>query len=68
MSVVITAFQVNRDGGGPMSCQYNEVNIKIKNEQKAFTLFLGVGGGEEEGLFFWNWFMNLSGAWVSLQN
>ncbi|KNZ54121.1 uncharacterized protein VP01_3039g1 [Puccinia sorghi] len=24
MSVVIDAFQVNRDGGGPMSCEYNE--------------------------------------------
>jgi len=24
MSVVIEAFQVNRDGGGPMSCQYSE--------------------------------------------
>ncbi|KAA1065645.1 hypothetical protein PGT21_006083 [Puccinia graminis f. sp. tritici] len=24
MSVVVDAFQVNRDGGGPMSCEYNE--------------------------------------------
>jgi len=24
MSVVFEAFQVNRDGGGPMSCEYNE--------------------------------------------
>ncbi|EGF97723.1 uncharacterized protein MELLADRAFT_73701 [Melampsora larici-populina 98AG31] len=23
-SLVVTAFQVNRDGGGPMSCEYNE--------------------------------------------
>lgn len=24
LSVVVDAFQVNRDGGGPMSCEYNE--------------------------------------------
>lgn len=24
MSVVVDAFQVNRDGGGPMSCEYND--------------------------------------------
>jgi hypothetical protein len=27
MSVVVEAFQVNRDGGGPMSCEYSEVSF-----------------------------------------
>ena len=29
MSVVVEGFQVNRDGGGPMSCEYNEVGALL---------------------------------------
>lgn len=30
-SIVAQAFQVNRDGGGPMSCEYNEVRCQCSS-------------------------------------
>lgn len=38
MTVVFMAFKVNRDGGGPMTCQYNEEATDKSWKPPTFTL------------------------------